>query len=182
MTTWNTFVRSALFAAVVAALWFPWAILVAPLVGLWQARALYLTAVTALYIGGLGPRRAHAVPVAIVTAVVGAAVVAVVGSTAELAIALALLIAIARSGLLYRANLARALMTEAVLLGAGLLFARFLGGYTLISTALAIWGFLLVQSTFFLIGGVRARQVVECGDAFDEAHRRALVLLDHTGV
>lgn len=183
MMPWNTFVRSAVFAAVAAALWFPWAIIAAPTVGSWQARAFYLIAMTAVCVGGLSHRRARAVPLAVTIAMVGGAATMVVASTAELSIVLATLLGVARSGVLYRASPARALATEAMLLAAGLLFARFLGGFTLVSTALAIWGFLLVQSVFFLVGGVRARPLVDgAGDPFEDAHRRALVLLDRSGV
>ena len=183
MTPWNTFVRSAVFAAVAAALWFPWAIIAAPTIGSWQARAFYLIAVAAAYVAGLSPRRARAVPLAAMLAIVGGAAAMVVASTAELSIVLETLLGVARSGVLYRASPARALATEAMLLATGLLFARFLGGFTIVSTALAIWGFLLVQSVFFLVGGVRARPLVAgVGDPFDDAHRRALVLLDRSGV
>jgi hypothetical protein len=127
----------------------------------------------------LDRRLARALPLALIVAAAGSVIALLVRSTPELAIALAVLLALARSGILYRARPARALATEAILIGAGLLFARYLGGFTLVSTALALWGFLLVQSFFFLIGGVRVRSLVEGGaDAFEEAHRRALALLD----
>lgn len=183
MMPWNTFVRSAVFAAVAAAMWLPWALVAVPVIGPWQARASYLIAVAVAYVGGLSRQCARALPLALMVALGGGATAMVAANTAELAIALAVLLSIARSGVLYRANPARALATETLLLAAGLLFARFLGGYTLVSTALALWGFLLVQSVFFLIGGVRARSLVAGpGDAFEEAHRRAQVLLDRSGV
>ena len=179
MMPWNTFARSAVFAAVAAALWLPWAILAGPALGWWPARAIYLIAATAVYAGGLANRRARALPLVVIVAVAGCLAALVAASTAELAIALAVLLSFARSGVLYRARPARALATEAILISAGLLFARYLGGFTVVSTALALWGFLLVQSVFFLIAGVRARSLVDGStDAFEEAHRRALALLD----
>ena len=179
MMPWNTFARSAVYAAVAAAAWLPWAILAGPLLGWWPTRAIYLIAVTAVYAGGLARRRARALPLVVIVAAAGSLAALLAASTAELAIALAVLLALARSGFLYRASPARALVTEAILISAGLLFARYLGGFTLLSTALALWGFLLVQSVFFLIGGVRPRPLVEAvADPFEEAHRRALALLD----
>jgi len=63
---WNTFARSALFAAVAAAAWLPWVMLASPVVGPWNARALYLVAVAATYVGGLviasTPRRRRRSP------------------------------------------------------------------------------------------------------------------------
>lgn len=183
MMPWNTFVRSAVFAALAAALWFPWAIAAAPVIGVWQARALYLICVTAVYVGGLSRQRTRALPLAVLVTILGGAAALVAANTAELVILLAVLLGIARSGILYRATAARAVAIEALLLSAGLLFARHLGGFTLMSTALAVWGFLLVQSVFFLLGGTRPAPLVEGGgDAFEEAHRRALVLLDRSGV
>jgi len=107
----------------------------------------------------------------------------VVTTIAELAIGLAVILGIARSTVLYRAAAARAVATEAVLLLGGLLFARFLAGASLLSTALALWGFLLVQSVFFLIGGVRARSAgAPHADPFEATYRRAVALLERTGV
>jgi hypothetical protein len=183
MMPWNTFVRSALFAALAAALWLPWAVLTGPLLGWWPARATYLIVVTAVYTGGLAGRHARALPVAVVVAVAGSVAALLVASTAELAIALSVLLALARSRVLYRAQPMRTLVIEATLISAGLLFVRSLGGFTLVSTALALWGFLLVQSCFFLIGGVRERPLVGgVADPFEEAHRRAQALLDRSAV
>jgi hypothetical protein len=61
--------------------------------------------------------------------------------------------------------------------------ARFLAAATPFATALAVWGFFLVQSVFFLVGGVQPRR--EPGpqpDPFEDAHARALALLDGVGV
>lgn len=179
MMPWSTFVRSALFAGLAAALWFPWALAAAPVIGAWSARALYLIAVTAAYVGGLSRQRTRAWPLATAIAFVGVGAALLVSSTAELVIVLAASLGIARSRILYRSTPARALAIESLLLVGGLLFARHLGGYGLISTALALWGFLLVQSVFFLIGGVRPAPLVDRGaDVFEEAHRRALMLLN----
>jgi hypothetical protein len=182
MMRWNTFARSALFAAVAAAAWLPWALVVVPVLGVWHARALYLILATAAYVAGLSTRRARAVPIAALILMLGGGIAIVATSTTALAVGLAVLLGGARSGVLYRASPVRAVATEALLVVAGLLFARFLGGFGLVATALAIWGFLLVQSVFFLVGGVRLRPIVERGaDPFEEAHKRALVLLDRTG-
>jgi hypothetical protein len=104
-------------------------------------------------------------------------IVAVARDTGELAIAFAAMLGIARSACLYPAAPARAVLRELVLLVGGLLFARFLIGAAVPSTALALWGFFLVQSCFFLIAGAPQRAPVGQLDPFDEAHRRALNLL-----
>jgi hypothetical protein len=67
---------------------------------------------------------------------------------------------------------------ELALLLGGLLFARFLAGPSLLSAALALWGFLLMQSFFFLVAGGRSQATARDGDPFEQAHRRALALLE----
>jgi hypothetical protein len=177
----NTFARSALFAAVTAAGWLSWVLVAAPIVGIWNARALYLVALTAVYVAGVSPRGRRPLPVALVTLVVAAGVALIARTTAELAIGLAAILGIARSGFLYRAAPARAAATEVALLVGGLAFARFLAAVSLPATALALWGFLLVQSLFFLVAGVRTRAVSGSHpDPFEEAQRRALALLERS--
>ena len=183
MMVCNTFVRSSLFAALAAAMWVPWALIVGPLIGVWNARALYLCAVTVLYIVTLAPKRRRRIVVAVLAGLAAAFVLLVARTTTELSIELAAILGIARSVFLYRAAPARAVASETALLGGGLLFARFLAGPLLPATTLALWGFLLVQSFYFLIAGVRPRSSVAGGcDPFEEAHRRALALLERTGV
>ncbi len=179
--TWHTFGRSALFAAVAASAWLPWVVVTGPMLGVWGARAVYLSGVTALYVLGLGARGWRLLP-ALVAGVAGIAIAILARSTTELALGLAALLGLARSAFLYRAAPARAVTTEVLLLGGGLLFARFLAAAAPFSTALALWGFLLVQSAFFLIGGVQPRHDPGARrDPFDEARARALALLDGLG-
>jgi hypothetical protein len=174
----DSFGRSAVFAAVAALAWMPWAMLAAPLVGVPAARALYLVAVAALYCGGLAkstPRRASTT---ILAAVVGCVLALVARGTPELCVALAATLGVVRSGLVHRTAAARAVALEAGLLVGGLLFARFLAAGPL-ATALGVWGFLLVQSCFFLVGGMAAR--AEDGrhaDPFEEACARATEVLE----
>jgi len=178
---WNTFGRSATFAAVAAGGWVPWALVVGAILGVWNAGALYLIGLVTCYVAGLCPQGTRRM--AAVTGLAALALACAAGSIIELCIGLAVLLGIARSGFLYRTAPACAVLTEAVLLVGGLLFARFLGGPSLASTTLAIWGFLLVQSVFFLVAGGRARKVgARHGDGFEEVYRLATTLLDRTGV
>jgi hypothetical protein len=172
------FGRSALFAAGAAAGWLAWAVAAGPVVGVWRALVLYLVATTALYVAAL-PHRARRVVIVLGVAIVALSVAACAGTTAGLAIALAAIVGLARSAFFYRAAPARAVLTELLLLVGGLLFARSLAGPSVPSIALALWGFLLVQSLFFLIPGARARSAAQHHpDPFDEAHRRTEALLE----
>jgi hypothetical protein len=176
---WDTFVRSALFAALAAACWLPWMLIVAPFAGVGNARALYLVAIAALYVAGLTRRATRRAAAGIVTMICGIVVVAASHTTGELILGLAILLGFARSAFLYRAAPARALSREILLLGGGFVFARFLAGATPASTPLALWGFLLVQSFFFLFeSGAPAATVDRGADPFEEAYRRAVALLE----
>jgi hypothetical protein len=179
----NTFLRSALFGVVAAAAWVPWVVVTGPIAGVWNARALYLIGVTTVYVAGLSPRGTRRMTTTLVVGLIAAAIAFAARSTAELSIGLAVILGIARSAFLYRSTPARAVVKEAALLVGGLVFARFLAGPSLASTAFAIWGFLLVQSLFFLTSssGVRP-QAGHLTDPFEEAHGRALALLEQTGV
>lgn len=179
----NSFARSALFGAGAAAAWLPWVLVVAPLLGVWNARAVFLVGVTTVYLAGLSPQGRRPLPAALVIFLIAAVVALVAHTAAELAIGLAAILGIARSGFFYRAAPARAAATEVILLLGGLVFARFLAGASLTATALALWGFFLVQSLFFLVAGVQARAVSGSHpDPFEEAQRRALALLEQTGL
>lgn len=177
MMRWDGFARNIVFGALAALLCVPWIMLVSPIVGTWNARALYLIAVTTFYIAGLSPSRSRALSAALAAAAAAVVIALVARSTAELAIGLAAVLGVARSAFLYPAAPARAAVRELALLVGGLFFARFLISASVPSTALAVWGFLLVQSCFFLIAGAPQRSPGRHPDPFEEAHQRALNLL-----
>jgi hypothetical protein len=178
----DTFVRSAVFAAVAAMGWLPWLLLVGPFLGAWSARSSYLVGVAALYVAGLSRARAARVSLAMGTLAAGVGLALVSRTSAEIALGLATLLGIVRSVFLYRALPARAVVTEVCLLGGGLLFARFLAGPSPASTGFALWGFLLVQSLFFLAPAGRTPTAGDRrADPFEEAYRSALALLERTG-
>ena len=151
-------------------------VLVSPMVGTWNARVLYLIGVVTCYVAGLAPSRRRALAVAVAAAAAAVVIGLVARSTGELTIGLAAVLGAARGAFLYRATPARAARRELALLGGGLLFARFLISSSMPSTALALWGFFLVQSCFFVVAPQAAP--ARHPDPFEEAHRRALHLLD----
>jgi hypothetical protein len=174
----DSFARSAAFAAVAALGWMPWAVVGGPILGWPAARTVYLVAVTALYAGGLAkspPRRAS---VTLVAGLASVLLAAVARGTPELCVALAAVLGLARSGFLHRTAPARAAAVEAGLLVGGLLFARFLAAGPL-ATTLAVWGFFLVQSCFFLVGGTApGRDGGRHPDPFEEACARVAEALE----
>jgi hypothetical protein len=161
----------------------PWLLVVGPLLGLGGARIVYLVAVAALYAAGLSSRRPRRLAAALATVAAGIILALVARSASEVVLGLAAVIGIVRSAFLYPSAPARAVATEVCLLGGGLVLARFLAGIAPPSTAFALWGFLLVQSFFFLgRGDAATRLPVRHVDPFDEALRRVTVLLERTGV
>ena len=139
-------------------------------------------AVAALYCGGLAkstPRRAST---SVLVGIVGCVLALVARGTPELCLALAVALGVVRSGLVHRTAPARAVALEAGLLLGGLLFARFLAA-GLLATALGVWGFLLVQSCFFLVGGIGASAADRRRpDPFEEAYARATEVLERPSV
>lgn len=171
--------RTLAFGLVVALGSIPWAMVFGPFFGHFWALAGYCLAAAALYAGVIAPSWPRGVATG-AAAGLAAAVVAVLATTpSEAILGAALILAVARSGFLYRGKPARTVVLEAALIFGGLLFARALAGPTLLSAGLAIWAFFLVQSLFFLAGGVREREGDEPRiDPFERARKQALALME----
>ena len=196
---WNGFGSSLVFAAAAAAGWLAFAVPFAPVLGLGGALSLYAMLVVALHVFGIARRPARGVVAACLALGLGAVVLLLTRGAGEAVAGSALVLGVVRSGLLYRARSARGLLAEAALLGGGLALARFLAvpgllaatplreafaasadpsWVGLLGAALGIWGFFLVQSLFFLLGGVRERRASAGGlDPFDLACTRLAALL-----
>ena len=176
---WNSFARSLLFAGVAAAGYAPFSLAVAPWLGAGAALAAYAVLAVAVYTAGLGSTLRHGVGAALWAGLLGAGVLAATSSPREGVVAAALILSFCRSGVLYRAPFARALVLEGVLLVGGLGLAGHLMGPSTLSAILAVWGFFLVQSVFFLVAGERGeRSRAEAFDPFERARSRALSILE----
>ncbi len=170
----DTFARSVVFAAVVAAGALPWMVIASPMLGSWTARAIYLVVAATAYLAGLavGPRSRWVAAAGLSCAVASL----LAHSVSELAMAVAVVIGVLRSGLLYHASGPRKVLRELLLVGGGLLLARVLAATSLPPTAAGLWGFFLVQSCYFLVAA-SPFQARANGDAFEAAYRRADELL-----
>jgi hypothetical protein len=177
MMRWNGFGRSVAFAAV-AGLGFGAALLVlAPVLGATGAIRLLLIGSAALYGAGLAPRPRQALAAGLVGSAGGALLWLLPLGVMDTALGAAAILALVRSGLLYRARPLRGCLAEIGLQGGGLALAAFLAQGSALSLALGVWGYFLVQSVFFLIGGVEARARHEPRDPFDRARAELLALL-----
>jgi len=170
------FTRGLVFAALAAGGWLPFVLVAGPILGGRTALSLYLVVLSAAYVAAIGSR----VAVTAAAALAGAVLLAIARGPVGLAVGLGAVVAGLRSGVLWPRPLARAVVLEVALVGGGLAFARALAGATPFAVTLAIWGFFLVQSGFFLVSRTTERTSGR-GDPFEEARRRALALLDGAG-
>lgn len=176
---WHGFGRSLVFAAVAATATAAWLLVGAPVLGGRRALALWLVGLLVAYLAGLVPARRRALPVATLAGLAGLGLLALAPSMSALVLGLAALLGVARSVFLCPRRPARAVAAELLLLGGGLVFARALGGPSLHGVLLAVWGFLLVQSCFFLVAGERVRPPRGTErDPFAGAHARLVALLE----
>jgi len=176
---WNGFGRSLLFAALAAGAYPIFALFANPVLGRASALSLYLLGIAAVYAAGLASRRSRAALAAGIASALGVGVLLLASSVGTVAAGAALIVGVCRSGVLYRSRRARALLAETILLAGGLGLARFLAGPDTLQVAFAIWGFFLVQSFFFLLGGVAERAERSAGlDPFEVASARALALME----
>ncbi len=171
--------RTLAFGLVAALASIPWAMVLGPFFGHSWALAGYCLAAVALYVAVIARSWPRGVATGGVAGLAAAAVAILATAPSEAILGAAMILAVARGGFLYRGKPARTVVLEAALILGGLLFARALAGPTLLSAGLAVWAFFLVQSLFFLAGGVRERESDEPRiDPFERARKRALALME----
>ena len=182
MMRWNDFGRSLLFGAVAAAAFVPFAILCAPTLGSRGAVVAFAILSASAHLAGIGASRRQGLFAGVLVGVIGTAAALFAPDPRDAVLATAMAFGLCRSGLLYRSRFARAVVLEGALLGTGLALAGHLIGASTFSAVLAVWAFYLVQSVFFLVGGIEARPE-DAGelDPFDAAHARAEEILEQAG-
>lgn len=175
----NSLIGSLALGAVAALGSIPWTLVVAPAFGRSWAVASYCLAAAVVYVVAIAPSWSRGVEIGALAGLLAAAAGVLAPWSMEAILGAVVILAVARSGLLYRSRPARALLIEGLLGAGGMLFAYALAEPTLLGTALGIWGFFLVQSLFFLAGGVQARREEAAGvDPFERARKRALALME----
>jgi len=178
MLRWDGFGRSLGFAAL-AALGVPVATTFgAPLLGSVTSAELYLVAVAGVYVAGLCPGRSRRVAALAMATLAGLVLAALPLGLAGTALGAAGIVAVGRSGIAWRQPGLRGPAIEALLGGAGLLVASVLATGGLLALCLAVWGYFLVQSAYFLIGGRAPRRDAPARDPFEVARARLERLLE----
>ena len=181
------FSRSLRFALLCAAACGLWIVLAGPILGRKLAVESAFALAAGAYLIGIAPRRTTGMTAA--TLLLGAsAVLMLAGVRASIfASALAVGIGVLRSAWLWpvspgdAAAFARRFLAELALLGGGLAFAAKLGRADVFPEALALWGFLLVQSAFFVLEGAAApavRAQPMAIDPFEGSCRRLRAVLE----
>ena len=173
----NSFARSLAFAALAAAglpvaATFAW-----PLFGLESAVRLYAIAAAGAYAIALCPDRSRRAGALAVAAFAGVLLALLPLDLRATAIGAAGIVAFARGVLLAHGRTPRALAIEIVFGAAGLAAAAHFARGDLFALCLAVWGYFLVQSGWFLIGGSAGAPAAE-RDPFDRARARLLRLLE----
>lgn len=174
----SSFTGSLAFAVLAALGSVPWMIAASPIGRSW-ALGTYSLGAAVVYLVWIAPswRRGLAAGAG---AGLGALVLALLTPMPTGAVmGAALVLATVRSGYLFRCRPARAFVVESVLAGGGLAFAGALADGSLLGLGLAFWGYFLLQSAFFLIGGFTERPADGPRlDPFEVARRRALALME----
>jgi hypothetical protein len=178
MLRWDSFARSLAFAALAAA-GLPVAVTFAgALLGGESAARLYLVAVAGIYAIGLCPDRSRRFAALAFSAFAGMILALLPLDLRTTAIGAAGIVAFARGVLLPDARNLRAVVIEAVLAAAGLAAAAWFARGGLLALCLALWGYFLVQSGYFLFGARTAGAGEAARDPFDRARARLLRLLE----
>lgn len=193
MRWWNRFGTSLLFALLVGSIYPVYLGMAELVLGRKLAFAAYVLTGAAIYLLGIARQPTLGLGAAFATFGSGALLLLVGGTGAQLVMLTGLLIGVFRSGLLHCANergshgsFGRRFAREVVFIGGGLALAAYLSRGAMFPEALALWGFYLAQSGFFLLGGesarVRSERVPKPGpDPFAAAMKRAREVLAESG-
>ncbi len=172
------FSSSLIFAAVAGLAAVPYLLVALPAFGLVRTFSIGAVLLVAAYIVVASPSLVRGLRSGALTLALGVGLYALAPGVVVL-FASAILLGVVRSGLLYRAKIGRAFAIEAMLFLLATSVAQLLAGSTVQSYGLAVWGFFLVESTFFLFEGARSR--AESGsaeDPFERARREATRLME----
>jgi hypothetical protein len=179
----DRFARSLAFGALAAA-GLPVAVTFAgALLGAESAARLYLITAASIYSIGLCPDRSRRAAALAFAALAGGILALLPLDVRATAVAAAGMIAFVRGVLLAQGRTLRAFALEAVFGATGLAAAAHLASRAgLFELCLAIWGYFLVQSGWFLMGGRGTDAGEPARDPFDRARARLERLLEEDPV
>ncbi|TMA33643.1 MAG: hypothetical protein E6J87_09610 [Deltaproteobacteria bacterium] len=178
MPRWDSFGSSLAFAALAAA-GLPVAVTFGgALFGSEGAARLYAIAAAGAYAVGLCPDRSRRVAALAFVALAGVILALLPLDLRSTAVGAAGIVAFARGFVLPNPHTLRALAVEAAFGAAGLAAASHFARGGLLALCLALWGYFLVQSGYFLIGARGPGAGEAALDPFDRARAQLLRLLE----
>lgn len=173
--------RSLVFAAVAAFAAPAVAVGAASWLGTTTAFRVVVVALAVGYAWIVAPPKTRRLRVVALGSVLGLAALALTATVREAVLGAAVIVALLRTGLLYRASGLRGPALELVLGGLGLAVAAQWRGLGVGGFALGVWSYFLVQSAYFVVSGIGRRgRVGVAGDEFERAAARLEELLDET--
>jgi hypothetical protein len=175
----GTFSGSLVFGAIAALGSFVFLVAMRPFLGGALASSTYCVAVAVVYLVAMAPSWSRGIRIGLLAGALGVAILLFSSDAIVVVLGATVVLGLMRSGFLFRTKPGRALLVELGLLGGGLLLANALAGAGSLGLAMAIWSFFLVQSVYFLLGGIgeRSESTPEI-DPFEEACVRATRLME----
>ena len=175
----GTFSGSLVFGAIAALGSVAFLVAMRPLLGGPLASSTYCVAVAVLYLVAMAPSWSRGIRIGSLAGALGAAILVFASNATVAVLGATVVLGLMRSGFLFRTKPGRALLVELSLLGGGLLLANALADTGGLGLAMAIWSFFLVQSAYFLLGGIGERtESTPETDPFQEACVRATRLME----
>ena len=174
----QAFVRSLGFGLVAALTAFMWTALCARWLSAEASLGLFALFAAALYPLAVAPDLSRGVRGMLMSVAAAAVAAAALWGAGERLLLAMLLLALVRSGYLYRRRPSRALALEAGLALVGWLFAVVVTGPHpgALDSALCVWAYLLVQSLYYLVGE-QLEGAPSTLDPFERARDRARELM-----
>jgi MFS family permease len=173
----DKFTASLVFAAVAGLAAIAYVLVVLPVLGSSLGLAVGSVLGAAAYIFAVSPSLGRGLRYGSLTLGAGVALMLIAPPTVVLFCS-AMLLGLIRSGVAYRASVGRALLIESVLFIVAVGTVELLAGTSVVSYGLAVWGFFLVESAFFLFAGSTPREPTPTEDPFERARREASRLIE----
>lgn len=174
------FAKSLLFGALAALATTPFLLLARALLAPGSALALWSVLLAAGYLACIAPNKVRGARVFFLALFLGLAALSL-ASPSTTVLASAALVPVLRSGFLYRRRAARALVIESALLLVALVLVQLFTSAArgALPIASAVWAFFLVESLYFLIGGIsNRRESAVSEDPFERAARKAEAVME----
>ena len=170
-----------LFAAIAGLATVAYSLVAPPVFGFWGFSTAWLVwclVLTVSYLVAIAPRLGRGLRIGFVAGAIGVGICVVAPGAGAALLGMAMLLGLMRSGFLFPRRLSRAVAVELGLGGVSGLLAGSLAGPSPLSLGIAVWGFFLAQSLFFVIGGIKVWRPSVTEDAFEKARREAVRVME----